>query len=258
MVPVRWPSRGLSLVLVVHGGPWSRDTWGYHPVPQWLANRGYAVLQVNFRGSAGFGKRFLGAANREWGGKMHDDLVDAVKWAVNEGIADPTKVCIYGSSHGGYAALVGAAFTPDLFQCAVDVVGPSNLVTLLKSFPAHWSAALNMWWTRVGHPEKDREFLESRSPLFKTDRIGIPLLIAHGANDTRVKQSESDRIVETLRSKKKEVEYLVFPDEGHNFARPENRMALSAAVERFLARHLGGRAEPPSDDESKLIAKVRK
>jgi dipeptidyl aminopeptidase/acylaminoacyl peptidase len=257
-LPAGEAARRLPLILVVHGGPWNRDTWGYRDVPQWLANRGYAVLQVNFRGSTGFGKAFLAAGNREWAGKMHDDLVDGVKWAVAEGIADPKKTCIYGGSYGGYAALVGATFTPDLFRCAVDLVGPSNLVTLLKSFPAYWTPTLDRWWARVGNPETEVEFLESRSPLFKVDQIRIPLLIAHGANDSRVKQSESDRIVSALRGKDKPVDYLVFPDEGHGLRRPENKMAFYAAVEQFLARHLGGRSEAPSQAEQELLSKVRK
>jgi dipeptidyl aminopeptidase/acylaminoacyl peptidase len=256
-LPAGKAPRKLPLVLLVHGGPWNRDTWGYRDVPQWLANRGYAVLQVNFRGSTGYGKAFLAAGNREWAGKMHDDLVDGVKWAVAAGIADPEKTCIFGASYGGYAALVGATFTPDLFRCAVDVVGPSNLVTLLKSFPAYWTPALDRWWSRVGNPDTEAKFLESRSPLFKVDQITIPLLIAHGANDARVKQPESDRIVSALRSKDKPVDYLLFPDEGHGLRRPENKRAFYAAAEQFLARHLGGRSEAPSPAEQELLSRIR-
>ncbi len=233
----------LPLVLNVHGGPWHRDTWGYDPESQWLANRGYAVLQVNFRGSTGFGKDFLNAGNREWGGKMHDDLVDGVHWAIESGIADPDRVAIYGGSYGGYAALVGATFTPDLFRCAVDIVGPSNLLTFIETIPPYWSSYLAMLHKRVGNPETERDFLVSRSPLFFVDRIKAPMLIAQGANDPRVKQSESEQIVAAMRDKNIDHDYLLFPDEGHGFAKPANRLKFYAAAESFLARHLGGRAE---------------
>lgn len=233
----------LPLVLNVHGGPWHRDVWGFDPEAQWLANRGYTCLQVNFRGSTGYGKQFLNAGDREWGGKMHDDLVDAVAWAVSRGIADPARVAIFGGSYGGYAALVGATMTPDLFRCAVSVVGPSNLITFIQSIPPYWSSYLSMLHRRVGHPEADADFLLSRSPLSHVDRIRIPLLIAQGANDPRVKRAESEQIVAALREKGIEHEYLLFEDEGHGFARPENRLAFYAVAERFLARHLGGRSE---------------
>ena len=234
---------GLPLVLNVHGGPWHRDTWGYHPEAQWLANRGYACLQVNFRGSTGYGKRFLNAGDREWGGKMHDDLIDAVRWAVRRGIADPARVAIYGGSYGGYAALAGAAFTPDVFRCAVDIVGPSNLLTFIDTIPPYWSAYLAMMHRRVGNPETDQELLRARSPLNAVGRIRIPVLIAQGANDPRVKQSESEQIVAALKEKGIDHEYLLFPDEGHGFAKPENRIRFYRAAERFLAKHLGGRYE---------------
>lgn len=242
-VPAGVARTNLPLVLNVHGGPWHRDVWGYDPEAQWLANRGYACLQVNFRGSTGYGKKFLNAANREWGGKMHDDLVDAVHWVVGQGIADPRRVAIYGGSYGGYAALVGATFTPDLFRCAVDIVGPSNLLTFINTIPPYWSTFLAMMHERVGHPEKDHDFLVSRSPLFAVEKIRIPLLIAQGANDPRVKQAESEQIVAALRAKGIDHEYLLFPDEGHGFAKPENRLKFYAAAERFLAKHLGGRTE---------------
>lgn len=235
--------RRLPLVLNVHGGPWHRDVWGYDPEAQWLANRGYACLQVNFRGSTGYGKAFLNAGDREWGGRMHDDLVDAVRWAIAQGIADPDRIAIYGGSYGGYAALVGATFTPEVFACAVDIVGPSNLITFIQTIPPYWTSYLEMLHRRVGHPERDAEFLRSRSPLFHVDRIRIPLLIAQGANDPRVKRSESEQIVAALRDKGIDHEYLLFPDEGHGFAKPENRLRFYAAAERFLARHLGGRLE---------------
>jgi dipeptidyl aminopeptidase/acylaminoacyl peptidase len=234
----------LPLVLDVHGGPWARDAWGYDPEAQWLANRGYACLQVNFRGSTGYGKRFLNAGNREWGGKMHDDLVDAVEWAIERGIADPSRVGIYGGSYGGYAALAGATFTPDRFRCAVDIVGPSNLITFIETIPPYWSSYLSMLHRRVGSPESDRDFLAARSPLTHVERIRIPLLIAQGANDPRVKRSESEQIVAALKAKGIDHEYLLFPDEGHGFAKPENRLKFYAAAERFLAKHLGGRMEP--------------
>lgn len=235
--------RDLPTVLLVHGGPWHRDVWGYDPEAQWLANRGYACLQVNFRGSTGYGKAFVNAGNREWGAKMHDDLVDAVQWVVGQGIADPARVAIYGGSYGGYAALVGATFTPDLFCCAVDIVGPSNLVTFIKTIPPYWSTFLAMLQQRVGDPETEAEFLMSRSPLTYVDRIAIPMLIAQGANDPRVKQSESEQIVAAMKRKGIPHEYLLFEDEGHGFAKPENRLTFYAAAERFLAQHLGGRFE---------------
>jgi dipeptidyl aminopeptidase/acylaminoacyl peptidase len=232
---------------MVHGGPWARDSWGFNAQAQWLANRGYAVLSVNYRGSTGLGKKFLHAGDREWAGKMHDDLIDAVDWAIKEGYADPKKVAIFGGSYGGYAALVGVTFTPDVFACAVDIVGPSNLETLLKSIPPYWEPMRKLFSVRVGDPEKDAEFLKSRSPLFKADRIKVPLLIAQGANDPRVKQAEAEQIVAAVKKANKPVEYMLFPDEGHGFARPENRLKFFAAAEVFLAKHLpGGRAETSS------------
>jgi dipeptidyl aminopeptidase/acylaminoacyl peptidase len=234
---------GLPMVLDVHGGPWARDGWGYNPEAQWFANRGYACLQVNYRGSTGYGKKFLNAGNKEWGARMHDDLVDAVEWAVGEGIADAERVAIYGGSYGGYAALAGATFTPELFRCAVDIVGPSNLITLINSIPPYWSTFLATFYERVGNPETEEEFLKSRSPLFSVEKIQIPMLIAQGANDPRVKQAESEQIVAAMKEKGIDYEYLLFEDEGHGFARPENRLKFYAAAELFLAKHLGGRAE---------------
>jgi dipeptidyl aminopeptidase/acylaminoacyl peptidase len=249
-VPPGVEPKKLPLVLVVHGGPWARDSWGFNPTAQWLANRGFAVLEVNYRGSTGFGKKFLHAGDREWAGKMHDDLIDAVQWAVKEGVADEKRVAIYGGSYGGYAALVGATFTPDTFACAVDVVGPSNLVTLLKSIPPYWEPQKKVFALRVGDLEKEKEFLESRSPLFKADKIKIPMLIAQGAHDPRVKKAEADQIVEAIRKAGKPVEYLLFEDEGHGFARPQNRLKFQAAAEAFLVEHLhGGRAEPAGKGE---------
>ena len=248
-LPVGLEPKNLPMVLNVHGGPWGRDSWGLDPEGQWLANRGYAVLQVNFRGSTGYGKKFLNAGDREWAGKMHDDLIDAKRWAVSEGYADPKKICIYGGSYGGFATLVGVTFTPEEFSCGVDIVGPSSIVTLIKSIPPYWAPMKSLFDKRVGKVDTEEEFLNSRSPLFKADKIKVPLLIAQGANDPRVKQAESDQIVAAMRKNKLPVEYLVFPDEGHGFARPENRLKFYAATEQFLAKHLGGRAELPSDKE---------
>jgi dipeptidyl aminopeptidase/acylaminoacyl peptidase len=248
-LPVGLPPKNLPMVLNVHGGPWSRDTWGLDTETQWLANRGYAVLQVNFRGSTGYGKKFLNAGDRQWGGAMHHDLLDAKEWAVRQGYAHPDKVCIYGGSYGGYATLVGVTFTPDAFACGVDIVGPSSIVTLIKSIPPYWAPLKSIFDKRVGNVETEEEFLNARSPLFKADQIKVPLLIAQGANDPRVKQAESDQIVAAMRKNDKPVTYLVFPDEGHGFARPENRLKFYAAAEQFLATHLGGRALPPSEAE---------
>ena len=242
-LPPAGPSEGLPMVLNVHGGPWARDGWGYDPEAQWLANRGYACLQVNYRGSTGYGKEFLNAGNREWAAKMHDDLVDAVGWAVEAGVADPERVAIYGGSYGGYAALVGATFTPDLFRCAVDIVGPSSLITLIESIPPYWKPLVATFHERVGNPETEADFLKSRSPLFFVDRIRIPMLVAQGANDPRVKRAEAEQIVAAMREKGIDHEYLLFEDEGHGFARPDNRLMFFAAAERFLAKHLGGREE---------------
>ena len=234
---------GLPVVLNVHGGPWARDVWGYNPTPQWLANRGYLCLQVNYRGSTGYGKSFVTAGDREWGAKMQDDLTDAVEFAIAQGWADPARIAIFGGSYGGYAALAGATFTPDLYCCAVDIVGPSNLKTLIETIPPYWAPMVAQFHHRVGDPAVDEEFLWSRSPLSRADQIKIPLLIAQGANDPRVKQAESEQIVAALRAANISCEYMLFPDEGHGFAKPENRMTFYAAAEKFLARYLGGRAE---------------
>lgn len=242
--PVGIPAKNLPTVLLVHGGPWARDTWGYNPLVQWLANRGYAVLQVNFRGSTGYGKDFLSAANREWAAKMHDDLIDAVNWLVQQGIANPKKVAIMGGSYGGYATLVGLTFTPDVFAAGVDIVGPSNLITLMQSIPPYWAPMKAMFSHRLGDLETEEDFLKSRSPLFFVDRIEKPLLIGQGANDPRVKQAESEQIVEAMQQANKPVEYILYPDEGHGFARPENRLHFFAKAEEFLAKYLGGQSEP--------------
>lgn len=245
------PDRPIPLVLNVHGGPWSRDSYGYNPEHQWLANRGYAVLAVNYRGSTGFGKSFLNAANNEFAGKMHSDLIDAVNWAVSEKIAPADKIAIYGGSYGGYATLVGMTFTPDTFACGIDIVGPSSLVTLIESFPAYWQPFLEAtWYKRVGDPRTDdgKKALLARSPISRVNAITRPLLIAQGANDPRVTQKESDQLVAAMRAKQLPVTYALFPDEGHGFARPQNRISFYAVSEAFLARCLGGRYEPVGRD----------
>lgn len=240
------PAQPVPMVLDVHGGPWGRDRWGLNPYHQLFANRGYAVLSVNFRGSTGFGKAFLNAGNREWAGKMHNDLLDAVDWAIRENIAQPNKVAIFGGSYGGYATLVGLTFTPEKFACGVDIVGPSNLVTLLKTIPAYWAPAMQLFKDRVGDhtTAEGKKFLEERSPLMRAADIRRPLLIGQGANDPRVKQAESDQIVKAMQEHKIPVTYVLFPDEGHGFARPPNSLAFNAVTEAFLAGHLGGRYEP--------------
>ena len=231
-------------VMLVHGGPWARDSWGYDPQAQWLANRGYAVLQPNFRGSTGYGKTFLNAGNRQWAAAMHNDLIDGVEWLVSEGIAKRDQIAIMGGSYGGYATLVGLTFTPEVFACGVDIVGPSNIITLLQSIPPYWKPMMAMFQHRVGDIETEQKFLKSRSPLFFVDRIQKPLLIGQGANDPRVKEAESEQIVNAMRQAGKSVEYVLYTDEGHGFARPENRLHFYAVAEKFLAQHLGGRFEP--------------
>jgi len=244
------PDHPLPMVLLVHGGPWGRDDWGYNRDHQWLANRGYAVLSVNFRGSTGLGKKFVNAANGEWAGKMHDDLVDAVTWAEKGNIADPQKVAIFGGSYGGYSTLVGVTFTPDTFACGVDLFGPSNLVTLEQSIPPYWAPFLEQLAKRVGDYRTDegQKLLLSRSPLTRANAIKKPLLIGQGANDVRVKQAESDQIVKAMQAKGIPVTYVVFSDEGHGFARPENEKAVDAVSETFLAQCLGGAYEPVGAD----------
>lgn len=238
-----------ATVLLVHGGPWARDTWGYDPQAQWLANRGYAVLQTNFRGSTGYGKAFVNAGNRQWAATMHDDLIDGVNWLIEKGIADPDKIAIMGGSYGGYATLVGLTFTPDVFACGVDIVGPSNLITLMQSIPPYWKPLMAMFQHRVGNLETEEEFLKSRSPLFFVNKIKKPLLIGQGANDPRVKQAESEQIVAAMRQANKPVEYVLYTDEGHGFARPENRLHFYAVAEEFLAKYLGGQFEPATNIE---------
>lgn len=260
--------RGLPAVVLPHGGPWARDFWGYNGLAQFLANRGYAVLQPNFRGSTGYGKAFLNAGNRQWGEKMQDDVTWGVKYLVEQGIADPKRVAIMGGSYGGYATLAGVTFTPDLYAAAVDIVGPSNLLTLLASIPPYWEALRAVFHVRMGDPStpQGKAQLERQSPLNHVDKIKTPLMIVQGANDPRVKKSESDQIVVALRDKGFPVEYLLADDEGHGFARPVNQMAMFAAVEKFLAKHLGGRyqADMPKEVAQRLaeltvdVSKVEK
>ena len=260
-LPVGVSPRGLPLVLFVHGGPWARDAWGYAATPQWLANRGYAVLQVNYRGSTGYGKKFLNAGNRQWGLKMHDDLIDAVDWAVQQGIADPAKVAIYGGSYGGYAALAGVTFTPEKFACAVDIVGPSNLTTLVHAIPPYWKPLRATFDVRMGNVDdpQDADLVKTASPLFKADRIKRPLLIGQGANDPRVNKAESEQIVSAIEKNGGKVTYVVYTDEGHGFARPDNRIDFNSRAEAFLGSCLGGRVEPMAGERqagSTAVVKV--
>jgi dipeptidyl aminopeptidase/acylaminoacyl peptidase len=252
------PTAAVPMVLLVHGGPWGRDSYGYNAYHQWLANRGYAVLSTNFRASTGFGKDFISAGDLEWGRKMHDDLLDAVDWAVKNGVTAPDKVAIMGGSYGGYATLAGLTFTPDTFACGVDIVGPSNLQTLLKTIPAYWEATKVQFYKRMGDPntEAGRKLLDERSPLYSADKIKRPLLIGQGANDPRVNVAESEQIVNAMKAKGIPVTYIVFPDEGHGFARPVNSIAFNAAAENFLSGCLGGRAEPVGKTIAASSAKV--
>jgi dipeptidyl aminopeptidase/acylaminoacyl peptidase len=242
-LPADREAKNLPAVLNIHGGPWARDSWGYHPEAQWLANRGYACLQINYRGSTGYGKEFLNGGDREWGGKMQDDISAGAKWLVEQGIADPKRIAIYGGSYGGYAVLSGLTTTPDLYACGVDIVGPSNLVTWITTIPPYWKPMRDMLYKRVGNPDTEAEFLKSRSPLFFVDRIRAPLFIAQGKNDPRVKREESLQIRDALQGAGKTVQFLEFEDEGHGFQKPANRLAFYRAAETFLAKHLGGRSE---------------
>jgi dipeptidyl aminopeptidase/acylaminoacyl peptidase len=260
-LPVGVAPKGLPLILFVHGGPWGRDTWGYNSTAQWFANRGYAVLQVNFRASTGYGKKFLNAGNRQWGLKMHDDLIDGAKWAVEKGIADAKRIAVFGGSYGGYAALAAATVTPEFFACNVDIVGPSNIKTLIAAIPPYWKPVRAMFDVRMGNVDdpKDAELVRSASPLFRADKISKPLLIGQGANDPRVNVKESEQIVEAIEKNKGNVTYVLYPDEGHGFARPENRIDFNARAERFLAGCLGGRFEPMEGDRipgSTAVVKV--
>jgi dipeptidyl aminopeptidase/acylaminoacyl peptidase len=250
--------KAAPMVLLVHGGPWSRDDYGYDSYHQWLANRGYAALSVNFRGSTGFGKDFISAGDLEWGRKMQDDLTDAVAWAVANGVAQKDKVAIMGGSYGGYATLAGMTYTPDVYACGVDIVGPSNLETLLKTIPPYWAPIVTQFHKRMGNPNTPEglALLKERSPLYSADKIVRPLLIGQGANDPRVNQAESDQIVSAMKAKNIPVTYVLFPDEGHGFAKPANNIAFNAVTEGFLSKCLGGRAEPIGDTVRKSTAKV--
>ncbi len=250
--------KAVPMVLFVHGGPWGRDGYGFDSYHQWLANRGYAVLSVNFRASTGFGKDFIAAGNLEWGRKMQNDLTDAVAWAVESGVAQKDKVAIMGGSYGGYATLAGLTYTPEVYACGVDIVGPSNLETLLKTIPPYWAPIVNQFHQRMGNPNTPEglALLKERSPLYSADKIVRPLLIGQGANDPRVNQAESDQIVSAMKAKGIPVTYVLFPDEGHGFAKPTNNIAFNAVTEGFLAKCLGGRAEPIGDTVRKSTAQV--
>jgi len=252
-LPLGKTARNLPVVVYVHGGPWSRDTWEYDSMVQLLANRGYAVLQPNFRGSTGYGKAFLNAGNREWGRAMQHDITDGVKYLIEQKIADPKGIAIYGASYGGYATLAGLTFDSDLYAAGISYVGVSNLITFLDSFPPHWESAKAMFKLRVGEIEtnRGRELMRSRSPLFSADQIQAPLMVIHGANDPRVKQAESDQIVGAVRNNNTDVKYLLAPDEGHGFRKETNKLAVAAAIERFLARHLQGRYQKSISSEVK-------
>jgi len=244
-IPQGTDGKNLPMVLAVHGGPFARDSWGYSSTDQFFANRGYAVLRVNYRGSTGYGRAFMRAAKREFAGKMHTDLIDGVNWAIEQGIADPEKIAIYGRSYGGYATLVGLTFTPDVFAAGINIVGVADLVTAFETFPAYWKNGLARWHLYVGHIDnpEDKADMAARSPINFIDRIKRPMLVAQGANDVRVVREHSDRVVAAAREKGLDVDYIVFDDEGHAIRKWENRMTLARAMERFLARHLGGRAE---------------
>jgi dipeptidyl aminopeptidase/acylaminoacyl peptidase len=250
-LPAGVPDKNLPMVLFPHGGPWARDQWGFNGYAQWLANRGYAVLQPNFRGSTGYGKKHLNAGNKQWGLKMHDDLIDSVNWAVKQGIADPKKIGIMGGSYGGYCALAAVTLTPEVFACSVDIVGPSNLKTLVGTIPPYWKPMRAEFDVRMGNVDdpKDAELIKRASPLNFADRIVRPLLIGQGANDPRVKQAESEQIVEAIEKNRGAVTYVLYPDEGHGFARPENRTDFNARAEGFLGTYLGGRVEPLDGDK---------
>lgn len=249
-LPKGVPAKNLPLVVNPHGGPWARDGWGYNTYSQFLANRGYAVLQINFRGSTGYGKKFIDGGNLQWGKLMQDDITWGVKDLVAKGIVDPKRVGIMGGSYGGYAALAGVTFTPDLYAASVAIVAPSNLITLLESVPPYWESIRTTFYERMGNPNtpEGKKLLIERSPLTYADKIKTPLLVVQGANDPRVNKRESDQIVIALRDRNYPVEYLVAPDEGHGFARPVNNMAMIASAEKFLAKHLGGRFQDTMTD----------
>lgn len=238
-IPKGSAGKNLPVVVNPHGGPWARDSWGFNAEVQFLASRGYAVFQPNFRGSTGYGRKFWEASFKQWGGKMQNDITDGVKWLIQQGIADKNRICIYGASYGGYATLAGLTFTPNLYKCGVDYVGVSNIFTFYKSIPPYWKPMQEMLYAMVGHPEKDEKLLKSVSPAFHVQRIKAPLFVAQGANDPRVNKAESDQIVEALRKRGVQVEYMVKENEGHGFYNEENRFDFYRAMEKFLKQHLG-------------------
>jgi dipeptidyl aminopeptidase/acylaminoacyl peptidase len=241
-LPLGVDPKNLPVVVNPHGGPWARDVWGWNPEVQFLANRGYAVLQINFRGSTGYGRKFWELSFKQWGKTMQNDLTDGVKWLISEGIADPKRVGIYGGSYGGYATLAGLTFTPDLYACGVDYVGVSNLFTFMSTMPPYWKPFIEMMYEMVGDPKKDSLLLREASPLFHVDKIKVPLFIAQGANDPRVNKAESDQVVEALKKRGVKVDYMVKDNEGHGFGNEENQFEFYGAMEKFLATHLGGRS----------------
>jgi dipeptidyl aminopeptidase/acylaminoacyl peptidase len=244
-LPVGVPAKNLPMVLLIHGGPWARDQWGFNGFAQLLANRGYAALQVNFRGSTGFGKKFLNAGNGQWGvGSMQHDITDAAKWFIKKGTADAKRIGIVGGSYGGYAVLAGLAFTPDLYTCGIAMSGPSNTKTNVEAMPEWWYLIKQRWLRRMGDVLKDDALNRRISPYYHADKIKAKLLIFHGKNDPRVKIEESNQIVATMRKNKKEVVYVVYPDEGHGVSRPANLIDMIGRLEAFLAKHLGGRCQP--------------
>lgn len=253
-LPVGVEPKNLPTVILPHGGPWSRDSWGFRPDVQFLANRGYAVFQMNFRGSTGFGRKFWEMSFKQWGRTMQDDVTDGVQWLIDRGIADPKRIGIYGGSYGGYVVLAGLAFTPELYACGVDYVGVANLLTLLESLPPYWEPMRKMMYEMMGDPSTEKEAMMAVSPVFHVDKIKAPLLIAQGANDPRVKKAESDQMVEALRKRGIEVPYLVKDNEGHGFRNEENRFEVYRALEQFFAEHLGGRQEESTE---RVLEKLR-
>jgi dipeptidyl aminopeptidase/acylaminoacyl peptidase len=247
-LPVGVEPRNLPTVVMPHGGPWTRDNWGFRSEVQFLANRGYAVLQMNFRGSTGFGRKFWELGFKQWGRDMQNDVTDGVQWLINQGIADRERIGIFGASYGGYVVLAGLAYTPELYACGVDYVGVANLFTLLETIPPYWEPMRQMMYEMVGDPEKDSDLMRTVSPVFHATRIQAPLLIAQGANDPRVKRAESDQMVAALRSRGVEVPYMVKMNEGHGFHNEENRFDVYRAMEQFFAEHLGGRKEEAVED----------
>jgi len=240
-LPVGVDPANLPTIILPHGGPWARDSWGFRPDVQFLANRGYAVLQMNFRGSTGFGRKFWEMSFKEWGKTMQDDITDGVHWLIERGIADPKRVGIYGGSYGGYAVLAGLTFTPDLYACGVDYVGVSNLFTILETIPPYWEPMRDMMYEMMGNPETDEALMRAVSPVFHADKITAPLLIVQGANDPRVKKAESDQMVDALRAREVDVPYMVKDNEGHGFRNEENKFEMYRAAEQFFAKHLDGR-----------------